>query len=144
MLTSAIAAITRSGLNRQIRVAHGDATAFDPRTIFGNGSFDHVMISYSLSMIPNWKRVLERAASSLKAGGCLHIVDFGNQQGLPQITRALLRRWLSMFDVTPRDELEGALQYIAVSCDARLRFERPFRGYAQYAVLRFPTRPRTA
>jgi S-adenosylmethionine-diacylgycerolhomoserine-N-methlytransferase len=144
MLTSAIAAISRGGLNRQIRVAHGDATAFDPQTIFGIASFDHVMISYSLSMIPNWKRVLERAASSLKAGGCLHIVDFGNQAGLPQFTRALLRRWLSMFDVTPRDELEGALQTIAVSRDARLRFERPFRGYAQYGVLMFPARARTA
>jgi S-adenosylmethionine-diacylgycerolhomoserine-N-methlytransferase len=144
MLTSAIAAISRGGLTRQIRVAHGDATAFDPRTIFGLASFDHVMISYSLSMIPNWKRVLERAASSLKAGGCLHIVDFGNQQGLPQITRALLRRWLLMFDVTPRDELEGALQTIAIGCDAKLRFERPYRGYAQYAVLKFPARARTA
>src|ERR1700724_1086877 len=55
MLTSAIAAITRGGLQGRIRVAHGDATAFDPRAIFGTPSFDHVMISYSLSMIPDWK-----------------------------------------------------------------------------------------
>jgi S-adenosylmethionine-diacylgycerolhomoserine-N-methlytransferase len=144
MLTSAIAAITRGGLQDQIRVAHGDATAFDPRAIFGIASFDHVMISYSLSMIPNWKSVLQRAASSLKGGGCLHIVDFGNQQGLPRTARALLRRWLAMFDVTPRDDLERTLNGIAVGSGARLRFERPFRGYAQYAVLTFPTRPKTA
>ena len=143
MLTSATAAIARSGLKGQIRVAHGDATAFDPRAIFGIPSFDHVMISYSLSMIPNWQGALERAASSLKDGGCLHIVDFGNQEGLPRIIRALLRRWLKMFEVTPRDELEGALKRVAdVSC-ATLRFERPFRGYAQYAVLTFSRPPKT-
>src|ERR1700738_2888943 len=143
MLTSATAAIARSGLKGQIRVAHVDATAFDPRAIFGIPSFDHVMISYSLSMIPNWQGALERAASSLKDGGCLHIVDFGNQEGLPRIIRALLRRWLKMFEVTPRDELEGALKRVAdVSC-AKLRFERPFRGYAQYAVLTFSRPPKT-
>jgi S-adenosylmethionine-diacylgycerolhomoserine-N-methlytransferase len=140
MLTSAIAAITRGGLQGRIRVAHGDATAFDPRAIFGMASFDHVMISYSLSMIPDWKSVLERAASSLKPGGCLHIVDFGDQHGLPPIARSLLRRWLAMFDVTPRDDLERALHHVADRSGARLRFERPFRGYAQYAVLTFPTR----
>jgi S-adenosylmethionine-diacylgycerolhomoserine-N-methlytransferase len=144
MLTSAIAAITRGGLQGRIRVAHGDATAFDPRAILGIASFDHVMISYSLSMIPNWRSVLERAASSLKAGGCLHLVDFGNQDGLPRIARSLLRRWLAMFDVTPRDDLERALNTIADRSGARLRFERPFRGYAQCAVLMFPTRPKAA
>jgi S-adenosylmethionine-diacylgycerolhomoserine-N-methlytransferase len=138
MLTSAIAAITRHGLKGQIRVAHGDATAFDPQTIFGRPSFDRVMISYSLSMIPNWQAVLQRAASSLKAGGSLHIVDFGDQRGLPRSVRSLLRRWLAMFDVTPRDDMEDALSRLADAHGAGLNFERPFRGYAQVAVLRFP------
>jgi S-adenosylmethionine-diacylgycerolhomoserine-N-methlytransferase len=144
MLTSAISAIARSGLNGQIRVAHGDATAFDPQTILGMASFDHVMISYSLSMIPDWQSVLQRAASSLRDGGSLHIVDFGNQQGLPRTVRTLLRRWLAMFDVTPRDDLEGALNRLANAHGGRLNFERPFRGYAQYAVLRFPAPSKTA
>jgi S-adenosylmethionine-diacylgycerolhomoserine-N-methlytransferase len=140
MLTSAIAAITRHGLNGRIRVGHGDATAFDPRAIFGIAAFDHIMISYSVSMIPDWKAVLERAAVSLKSGGCLHIVDFGGQEGLPRIARSLLRRWLAMFDVTPRDNLEGALKNLAKSSGAGLRFTRPFRGYAQYGVLTLPER----
>lgn len=138
MLTSAITSITRHGLERRIRVAHGDATAFDPQLIFGIPSFDHVMISYSLSMIPHWPSVLERAASALADGGCLHIVDFGQQEGLPKIARAALRRWLAMFDVTPRDGLESALRRLADAHGAELRFERPFRGYAQSAVLTFP------
>jgi hypothetical protein len=104
-------------------------------------AFDHIMISYSVSMIPNWKSVLERAAIGLKSGGCLHIVDFGSQEGLPRIARSVLRRWLAMFDVTPRDTLESALKSLANRSGARLRFTRPFRGYAQYGVLMFPEQP---
>jgi S-adenosylmethionine-diacylgycerolhomoserine-N-methlytransferase len=143
MLTSAISAISRRGLTDRIRVAHGDGTVFDPQALFGVPSFDHVMISYSLSMIPDWRRVLEAAASHLKPGGRLHIVDFGNQERLPDIARALLRRWLALFDVTPRDDLERELSAMADSAGANLMFERPFRGYAQCAVLTLPPEPRT-
>jgi S-adenosylmethionine-diacylgycerolhomoserine-N-methlytransferase len=136
MLTSAISAISRGGLSHRIRVAHGDGAAFDPAALFGVPSFDHVMICYSLSMIPDWHRVLDVAAGRLKPGGCLHIVDFGNQEGLPAMARALLRSWLKMFDVTPRDDLELVLRRLAGTSDAELRFERPFRGYAQTAVLK--------
>jgi S-adenosylmethionine-diacylgycerolhomoserine-N-methlytransferase len=138
MLTSAISAISRHGLTNRIRVAHGDGTAFDPQLLFGIAAFDHVMISYSLSMIPDWRRVLEAAASRLKPGGRLHIVDFGNQERLPGIARALLLRWLAVFDVTPRDDLDRALSALADGTGAALKFERPFRGYAQYAVLHIP------
>jgi len=141
MLTSAITAIARRGLVSRIKVAHGDATAFDPELLFGIPSFDHVMISYSLSMIPNWSRVLEAAISRLKPGGRLHIVDFGRQERLPGIARALLLRWLKLFDVTPRDDLERVLCAMAAASGAELSFERPFRGYAQYAVLTLPSGP---
>ena len=143
MLTSAIAAIARAGLTSQVRVAHGDATAFDPKRLFGIPEFDHVMISYSLSMIPDWRHVLGAAAARLKPGGRLHVVDFGRQERLPAIARTLLRQWLAMFDVTPRDGLEHELSAMADGGGAKLRFERPFRGYAQYGVLTFPPEPRT-
>ena len=144
MLTSAIASISRRGLSSRIRVAHGDATGFDPQLLFGVPAFDHVMVSYSLSMIPAWTRVIEFALSHLKPGGRLHIVDFGQQERLPGIARALLLRWLKMFDVTPRDDLEPVLSGMANARGADLKFERPFRGYAQYAVLTLrsgPARP---
>jgi S-adenosylmethionine-diacylgycerolhomoserine-N-methlytransferase len=144
MLTSAISAIARHGLTDRIRVAHGDGTAFNPNFLFGVASFDHVMISYSLSMIPDWERVLKAAANSLKPGGRLHVVDFGGQERLPGIARALLRRWLAMFDVTPRDDLERALSAMAKATGADLKFERPFRGYAQYAVLTLASEPRVS
>ncbi|SDT03724.1 class I SAM-dependent methyltransferase [Bradyrhizobium canariense] len=141
MLTSAITAISRRGLAPQILVAHGDATAFDPQLLFGVPCFDHIMISYSLSMIPNWSKVLEAAIGHLKPGGRLHIVDFGKQERLPGMARALLLRWLALFDVTPRDDLERVLSRAGGACGADLKFERPFRGYAQYAVLTLPLTP---
>jgi S-adenosylmethionine-diacylgycerolhomoserine-N-methlytransferase len=48
-----------------------------------------------------------------------------------------------MFDVTPRDDLEHELSAMAESAGAKLKFARPFRGYAQYGVLTFPPGPRT-
>ncbi len=141
MLTTALAAVSRHGLTKRIRVAHGDATAFDPQTLFAIASFDHVMISYTLSMIPEWRGVLRAAMSRLKPGGRLHVVDFGNQERLPGVARALLLRWLAIFDVTPRDDLEGELSAIAARTGADLKFERPFRGYAQYSVLTRPLGP---
>jgi S-adenosylmethionine-diacylgycerolhomoserine-N-methlytransferase len=142
MLTSAISAISRRGLDARIRVAHGDATAFNPENLFEVTLFDHVMISYSLSMIPDWRRVLQTAASRLKPGGRLHVVDFGRQEHLPGIVGALLLHWLALFHVTPRDDLERELSDMARGSGAGLAFERPFRGYAQYAVLTFPSEPR--
>src|SRR5664279_6085958 len=138
MLTSAISAISRRGMTKRIRVAHGDGTAFNPQALFGVAAFDHVMISYSLSMIPDWHRVLQAAISRLAPGGRLHVIDFGNQERLPGIARALLLRWLTMFDVTPRDDLEEVLSAMAETSKAGLTFQRPFRGYAQYAVLTLP------
>jgi S-adenosylmethionine-diacylgycerolhomoserine-N-methlytransferase len=93
------------------------------------------MISYSLSMIPDWNRVIDSAIQCLKPGGRLHIVDFGQQERLPGVARKLLLRWLTMFDVTPRDDLERVMRGIAQAINGELSFERPFRGYAQYAVL---------
>jgi S-adenosylmethionine-diacylgycerolhomoserine-N-methlytransferase len=135
MLTSALAAISRRGLAARIRVAHGDAASFDPQLSFGIPSFDHVMISYSLSMIPDWERVVDAAINRLNPGGQLHVVDFGSQERLPGVSRRVLLGWLKLFDVTPRDDLEAVLTRDAKACGAALKFERPFRGYAQYAVL---------
>ncbi|MDO8398085.1 MAG: class I SAM-dependent methyltransferase [Bradyrhizobium sp.] len=144
MLTSAISAISRRDLAKRIRVAHGDGTAFNPQVSFGIARFDHVMISYSLSMIPDWRLVLQAATGRLKPGGSLHIVDFGDQERLPQIARTLLRQWLALFGVTPRDDLERELSAMVKSSGADLKFERPFRGYAQYAVLTLPPERKTA
>ena len=138
MLTTAIGAIARNDLTGRVRVTHGDATDFEPARLFAVPSFDHVMISYSLSMIPDWQSVLDTAVSKLKPGGRLHIVDFGHQERLPRFASNILLRWLTLFDVTPRRELLAVLKVLAERHRANLAFERPFRGYAQSAVLSLP------
>jgi S-adenosylmethionine-diacylgycerolhomoserine-N-methlytransferase len=143
MLTSAISAIARGGLSGRVRVAHGDATALDPARSFGIPQFDHVLISYSLSMIPDWRSVLRAAANHIKPGGRLHVVDFGRQERLPAIARIALRRWLRLFDVAPRDDLEQELSALAERTGAVSAFQRPFRGYAQYGVVVFPVEARS-
>ncbi len=133
MLTSAVEQIGRAGIAARVRVAHGDATAFDPLQLFGRTQFERVFISYSLSMIPEWQAVIDRAVALLAPGGELHIVDFGTQERLPRLFRLLLRRWLALFHVTPRDTLEDGLARRAAETGAALAFERPYRTYAHYA-----------
>lgn len=135
MLTSACATIARAGLGSRIRLAQADATIANPRVQFGVPSFDHVMISYTLSMIPDWQRVLAAAIGQLGPGGRLHVVDFGNCERVPDVAGRLLLRWLALFEVTPRDQLEQELSAMADVAGAGLKFERPFRGYAQHGVL---------
>jgi len=136
MLTSAIEAIARSGLAARVRVTHADAGGFNPRELFGTKRFDRIFISYSLSMISRWEAVLEHAVGLLAPDGELHIVDFGGQERLPQWFRDLLRQWLALFEVTPRDRLEATLTVLAERRGATLTVERPHRGYAQHAILR--------
>jgi S-adenosylmethionine-diacylgycerolhomoserine-N-methlytransferase len=137
MLTSAIEAIARAGLSSRIHVAHADATAFDPARLFGKAQFDRVFISYSLSMIPAWRAVVDSAIVRLAPDGELHIVDFGGQEGLPRWFRSLLRRWLAVFHVTPRDEFEQTLASTH-RLGATFVIERPYRDYAQYARISMP------
>jgi S-adenosylmethionine-diacylgycerolhomoserine-N-methlytransferase len=136
MLNSAIRAISRAGLAARVHVAHADATQFDPRLLFGIEQFDRIFISYSLSMIPQWQSVVATAISHLAANGELRIIDFGGQERLPVAFRRLLWRWLRAFHVAPRDDLKAVLEMYAPACGATLAFARPYRGYAQYAVLR--------
>ena len=136
MLTSAIGAISRAVLTARIRIAHGDGKRFDPESLFGIARFDRIFISYSLSMIPQWPGVIDTAVSLLAPDGELRIVDFGGQERLPAAFRWLLRRWLAMFHVAPCDDLEAILTARAAAAGASLVFERPYRGYAQYATLR--------
>jgi S-adenosylmethionine-diacylgycerolhomoserine-N-methlytransferase len=136
MLNSARHAISRAGLAARVHVAHADATQFDPGLLFGIDRFDRIFISYSLSMIPQWQSVVGTAISHLAPDGELRIIDFGGQERLPVAFRRLLWRWLRAFHVAPRDDLEAMLKAGAAACGATLTFARPYRGYAQYAVVR--------
>ncbi|HEY1940686.1 MAG TPA: class I SAM-dependent methyltransferase [Roseiarcus sp.] len=138
MLVSARASIERAGLAPRIRVALADATNFDAATLFGRPNFERVVISYALSMIPPWREALAQAVEALAPGGALHIVDFGDQAGLPAAFRAGLVRWLAAFDVTPRTTLRAELAAVAGSRGLRWAARDHMRGYAIRAVVERP------
>jgi len=134
MLATAQGSIAKAGLERRIRLAQADATGFDPQALFGRAGFDRIVISYALSMIPPWQGVVAEALRRLSPGGSLHIVDFGDQAGLPAPFKAVLLRWLALFHVTPREDLPETVRALAEAAGADCRIGAPYRGYAVHAV----------
>lgn len=136
MLATARASVARAGLTGRIRLAQADATDFDPQALFGRPGFDRIVISYALSMIPPWQPVVAEALRRLGPGGSLHVVDFGDQAGLPGAFKSLLSRWLRLFHVTPREDLPAVIRALAGAAEADCRVSAPYRGYAVHAVAR--------
>jgi S-adenosylmethionine-diacylgycerolhomoserine-N-methlytransferase len=110
MLRTAEDSIARAKLSGRIALKHGLAEDVTPRFFGHDEPFDHAIFSYSLSMIPDWRAALAAAASSVRADGRVHVVDFGDHRTLWPMARRGLRAWLALFHVTPRDELLGALE----------------------------------
>jgi len=138
MLETAASNIRRAGFSERITLAKGDASAFDPATMFGIAQFDRVFISYALSMIPPWQAALPLAIDAVAPTGRLHIVDFGQQERLPGWFRSALRAWLAKFSVEPRADLEARLGAVCAEKRVVLRYDRLLRGYAEYAVVEKP------
>ncbi len=130
MLATAGASVARAGLASRITLAQADATSFDPEPLFGIPAFDRVVVSYALSMIPAWREALRHATLLIAPGGSLHIVDFGDQGGLPVGFKRLLGAWLGKFHVAPRETLpeEIATQGREPGLEASSR--SLYRGYA--------------
>lgn len=127
----------RNKLGEKARLAQGDACNFDPNALWGQAAgFDHIVLSYCLSMIPDWEAAIAEAQRHLVPGGTVHIVDFGDQSGLPSWFKKALWRWLAKFHVTPRERLSTVLQEKTRNTEAHLNDTPLFRGYAHYATLK--------
>ncbi len=125
----------RAALGTEAHLGEGDACAFDPQALLGEPEFDRIVLSYSLSMIPDWQAALDHAAGQLAAGGQLHVVDFGDLQGLPGPFQTLLKGWLARFHVEPRISLPAAAARIAHARGLRVDSRRGPLGYYQLHVL---------
>ncbi len=112
MLETARISIERAGLENRIHLAQGLAEEFSPAR-FGLESFENVLFSYSLSMIPDWRAALAAGFASLSSAGRLHVVDFGDLEGLGRPAKATLTAWLRLFHVTPRAELLNYLEEVS-------------------------------
>jgi S-adenosylmethionine-diacylgycerolhomoserine-N-methlytransferase len=128
----------RKTLGSHAQVAQADACNFDPDTLFGVRRFDHIMLSYCLSMIPDWTGAVHEAARHLAPGGRLHIVDFGDQSRLPNAFKRVLHRWLAAFYVTPRADLPTVMGEHFGRCGQLVEGPK-FRGYAYQATWSSPT-----
>jgi len=111
MLETAGAAVRRAGLEHRIVLLQGLAEELSPSR-FGVESFDRVLFSYSLSMIPDWRCALACGFEALAPGGTLHLVDFGDLTGLGRLGKKAMLAWLGLFHVTPRVEFLAAVQQV--------------------------------
>jgi len=109
MLETARDKIRRAGLENRIHLRHGLAEQLSPRS-FGVQDFEHVLFSYSLSMVPDWRAALEAGVAALSASGRWYVVDFADFGGLGFIGKRALTIWLKTFHVTPRVEFLSALE----------------------------------
>ncbi len=76
-----------------VRVVREDAAAFRPER-----AADCVYLSYSLSMIPDWRAAIANAVGMLRPGGTLGVVDFqvSAQAGAgAALARAFWRTWFA-------------------------------------------------
>ena len=122
----------RARLRRSVFLANGDATSFDGAEVFGSSQFDRIVLSYSLSMIPDWEDTVRNAVRHLSPDGELHIVDFGSLDRFPGWFRRGLYAWLARFHVEPRLDLKATL---STSTALDLKWRTLYGGYAQYAIV---------
>jgi S-adenosylmethionine-diacylgycerolhomoserine-N-methlytransferase len=140
MLETAAASIAKTGADRRhadkIVLRQGLAEQLDAQRMFGRDEpFDTIYFSYCLSMVPTWPGAIEAAMANLRPGGRMLIVDFWDQQELPSVFAAGLKKWLSLFHVHYRPEVHDALVELGKSGRADVRFESVARRYAYIATL---------
>lgn len=126
----------RKALGPEAQLGAGDACSFEPRELLGEDGFERIVLSYALSMIPEWEAALDHAAEQLAPGGQLHVVDFGDLTGLPGPFERLLHAWLAKFHVQTRSALPEAAARIAAARGLTVSSTRGKLGYFQLQVLR--------
>lgn len=101
---------TRAANIEKIKFACALADDFSYSATFNEPTpFDTIFFSYSLSMIPDWQSALKNALDNLAGNGTLYIVDFYDFAALPDFFSRLLKRWLSIFDVSYREGMDSNL-----------------------------------
>lgn len=134
----------RKALGEEAVLKAGDACAFNSAGLLKEDGFERIILSYSLSMIPDWEGALSHAAAQLAPGGELHVVDFGDLSGLPGPLESGLHAWLAKFHVQTRSALPQTCEQIAAMRGLTHRYKRGKLGYFQLHVLSAPGQPPSA
>jgi S-adenosylmethionine-diacylgycerolhomoserine-N-methlytransferase len=136
MLRSAQLAVARRGVEDRVSLLQADAVALNRSIARPQQGFERIYFSYTLSMIPAWQDALKNAVEFLAPSGRIHIVDFGQGEGLPAAGVVALRKWLRAFGVNPRDNLRGVLSQTAENAGLTFNIASSHRGYAVHAVMK--------
>lgn len=115
---------------RNIRFQQGLAQDFTAQQFAEPAGFDHILMSYMLSMIPDWQSAIDNAIRNLKPGGWLHIVDFSDQATMPLWFRRVLLKWLEWFHVQPNPGLPDYVLTRAQRMDCELQIRHTTGRYA--------------
>lgn len=136
MLKTAFQSLDKENMVEDVPIAQGYAQNFDPKYTFGLEQQPNTYVfSYALSMIPPWKESVDHTLKLLNEGGEIHVVDFGDQAGLPEWFRKFLYWWLDKFGVHFRPELLEYFKELEAAGKVDLKIEHLYKGYSYYAVL---------
>lgn len=116
-------AAQRAASRRNVTIIEADACRYRP-----DRPADVVLMSYSLSMIPDWTAALDNALGMLRPGGLLAVADFYVSRAAPPpgwrrhgaIARAFWPRWFAHDGVHPSSD---HLPLLAGITRERLRVE---------------------
>lgn len=138
MLMTARKNLERAGLIDHIKLFHGDAEDSAQAIFGGTKGFDRIFLSFCLSMIPDWQTAIRQSLTMLEPDGELHIVDFGQLENLPSSLRFMLRHWLALFHVEPREYLGTYLRELDSEIGTKSEFIQHYRGYSWRFIVRQP------
>lgn len=131
MLKTAGVKAMAAGLGDRLMLRQGLAEKLDPQAMFNVArGFDVIVLSYVLSMVPDWSGALKAALASVRPGGAVEIVDFGDIERLPAGLGKPLGAWLARFEVTPRPEIVGLLRAHERAGRGRVEIRRVLGDYA--------------
>lgn len=122
--------------DERVRLALADAQDPQFRQRLGEPvNYDAVLMSFSLSMVPQWEVAFENALRAVKLGGRLSVVDFGRFEGYGAMGKAAIRS-LTAHDAPPLLGLEEKARQLARTRPGwRVRWQSLHRGYAQTLVI---------
>ena len=120
--------------NITLRTALANDFSFD-ETFGLSNPFDKIFFSYSISMIPPWRKSIDNALANLKPGGQLFLVDFYDQRDLPGPFRSFLKWWLKKFHVQHWEGLIPHLTSLANEGRNEVTIRSLFRRYSFIATI---------
>jgi len=120
-----------------IKLTQADASDFSGQDLFGKRAFDGILMSFTLSMMPQWHRTLDLTLSHLAPNGIISIVDFGDFSGFGP-----LRSWavneLGKHQAPPLPDLWDQIYKRTFGKDGKYypSLHQSYRGFIQFATIR--------